>query len=44
MVLRREAPYARVIVPNHRIIRPGALMQILSDACLTVDELYALLK
>ena len=43
MVLRRENPYARVVVPDHHRLRPGTLRQILNEASLTVDELLRLL-
>ena len=43
MVLRRDRPPARVVVPNHRRIRKGTLNQILRDADLTVEELLDLL-
>jgi predicted RNA binding protein YcfA (HicA-like mRNA interferase family) len=39
LVLRRENPFARVVVPDHHRLRPGTLRQIL----LTVDELLRLL-
>jgi predicted RNA binding protein YcfA (HicA-like mRNA interferase family) len=43
MVLRRESPKARVIVPDHKEIRPGTLNQILKAADLTVERLLELL-
>jgi predicted RNA binding protein YcfA (HicA-like mRNA interferase family) len=43
MVLRRENPYARVVVPNHTQVRPGTLRQILNEAGLTVEQLLDLL-
>jgi predicted RNA binding protein YcfA (HicA-like mRNA interferase family) len=43
MVLRRETPKARVIIPNHKTIRPGTLSQILKAADLTVEALLELL-
>ncbi len=43
MVLRRDQPPARVVVPNHRRIRKGTLNQILHDADLTVEKLLDLL-
>jgi predicted RNA binding protein YcfA (HicA-like mRNA interferase family) len=42
MVLRRQDPYARVIVPDHKTIRVGTLRQILHDAGLTVEEFLGL--
>ncbi len=43
MILRRDEPYARVVVPDHKRIRPGTLRKILHEAALTVEELLALL-
>ena len=43
MVLRRDDPPARIIVPAHKRIRPGTLRQILKDARLTIEQLKALL-
>ena len=44
MILRREAPYARVVVPDHKRVRPGTLRRIVADAGLTVDEFVQLTK
>lgn len=43
MILRRQEPYARVSVPDHRTVRPGTLRQILSEAGLSLEELRRLL-
>jgi predicted RNA binding protein YcfA (HicA-like mRNA interferase family) len=43
IVLRRDDPYARVVVPDHKRIRPGTLRQILTEAGLTVERLLELL-
>ena len=43
IVLRRENPAARVVVPNHKTVRVGTLRSILHEAGITVDELLALL-
>ena len=43
IVLRRADPYARVVVPDHKRIRPGTLRQILTEAGLTVERLRELL-
>lgn len=43
MVLRRDEPFARVIVPAHKQIRPGTLRRIVADAGLTVDQFLQLL-
>ena len=42
VVLRRANPYARVVVPDHKRIRPGTLRQILTESGLTVEELLEL--
>jgi predicted RNA binding protein YcfA (HicA-like mRNA interferase family) len=44
--LRDEADpeHLPVTVPNHKIIKPGLLRQILRDANLTVDQFLSLLK
>jgi predicted RNA binding protein YcfA (HicA-like mRNA interferase family) len=39
IVLRRDVPYARVVVPDHKNLRPGTLRQILTEAGLTVEQL-----
>lgn len=43
MILRRAAPYARTVIPDHKRLRPGTLRQILHEADLTVEELIELL-
>ena len=43
MILRRNEPYARVVVPDHKTIRQGTLRHIISDAGLTVEQFLALL-
>ena len=43
MVLRRDEPFARVIVPDHKQIRLGTLRRIVADAGLTVDQFIQLL-
>jgi predicted RNA binding protein YcfA (HicA-like mRNA interferase family) len=42
IVLRRGDPYARVVVPDHKQLRPGTLRQILHEAGLTVEQLLDL--
>ena len=42
IVLRHGNPYARVIVPDHKRVRPGTLRQILAEAGLTVERLLEL--
>ena len=43
VILRREDPYARVVVPDHKQIRPGTLRQILNEAGVNVEQLLELL-
>lgn len=43
IILRRENPAARVVVPDHKVLRVGTLRSILHIAGITVDELLALL-
>jgi predicted RNA binding protein YcfA (HicA-like mRNA interferase family) len=43
MILRRDDPHARVVVPDHGQIRAGTLRRIVSDAGLTVEQFLALL-
>lgn len=42
IVLRRSNPYARVVVPDHKRVRPGTLRQILNEAGLSVEQLLEL--
>jgi predicted RNA binding protein YcfA (HicA-like mRNA interferase family) len=42
MVLRRESPFARVVVPNHRTLRVGTLRTILNEAGISVEQLIEL--
>jgi predicted RNA binding protein YcfA (HicA-like mRNA interferase family) len=43
MVLRRDRPYARVVVPDHKQVRSGTLHRIIGDAGLTVEQFMKLL-
>lgn len=43
IILRRESPHARVVVPHHKQIRSGTLRQILNEAGLSVEQLLELL-
>ena len=43
MILGRESPHARVVVPDHRQIRAGTLRHIVTEAGLTVDQFLELL-
>jgi predicted RNA binding protein YcfA (HicA-like mRNA interferase family) len=44
IMMLRDDPYAKTIVPNHREIHKGTLRSIIRDAELTVDEFIELLK
>ena len=44
MILRRDNPHARVVVPDHKQLRSGTLRRILADAGLTVDQFVELLR
>jgi predicted RNA binding protein YcfA (HicA-like mRNA interferase family) len=44
MILRRDEPHARVIVPDHRRVRAGTLRRIIADAGMTVDQFMQLLR
>jgi predicted RNA binding protein YcfA (HicA-like mRNA interferase family) len=43
IILRRDNPPARVVVPDHKNLRIGTLRTILNTAGLTVEELLKLL-
>lgn len=43
ITLRRDNPFTRVVVPNHKTLKIGMLYRIIKDAGLTVEEFLALL-
>ncbi len=43
IILRRDAPFAQTVVPNHRQIDRGTLRAILRQAEITAEELVGLL-
>lgn len=43
IIMRRNEPYGRAVVPNHRVIRLDTLRQILQEAGLSADQLRELL-
>jgi predicted RNA binding protein YcfA (HicA-like mRNA interferase family) len=43
MIFRRNDPRTRVVVPDHKFLRPGTLHQILKSADLSVEDLLRLL-
>jgi predicted RNA binding protein YcfA (HicA-like mRNA interferase family) len=42
IILGRDSPYARVVVPDHKQVRHGTVRQILSEAGMTVEQLLDL--
>ncbi len=44
IVLRRDSPFAQLVVPDHKTIDTGTLDSILDGAELSVDEFTKLLK
>jgi len=44
IVLRRDEQYARIVVPDHKQVRRGALRRIISHAGLTIDQFVELLR
>lgn len=44
MILRRQEPHARAVIPDHRQIRIGTLRRIIADAGLTVEQFLQLLQ
>lgn len=43
MIMRRQNPPARVVIPNHKSLRVGTLRAILYAAGVTVEQLISLL-
>jgi predicted RNA binding protein YcfA (HicA-like mRNA interferase family) len=41
MILGRQDPPARVVVPDHKQVRVGTLRRIIADAGLTVEQFTA---
>ena len=44
ITLRRDEPFAQLVVPNHRAIDRGTLRAIIRQAGLSVDEFIGLVK
>ena len=42
LILRRDDPFAQVVVPDHRTLDRGTLRAIIRQASLTVDDFVAL--
>jgi predicted RNA binding protein YcfA (HicA-like mRNA interferase family) len=43
MILRRDEPYAQVVVPDHKVLDRGTLRSILRQAGMTTEEFITLL-
>jgi predicted RNA binding protein YcfA (HicA-like mRNA interferase family) len=43
MILRRDNPFAQLVVPDHKVLDRGTLRAIIRQAGLSVDEFMALL-
>ncbi len=43
IIMTRADPYAMVVVPDHKTMKPGVLRGIIRDAGMTVDEFVTLL-
>ena len=44
LVLRRDEPFAQVVVPDHKVLDRGTLRAIIRQAGLGVDEFVRLLQ
>ena len=44
IILRKDEPFAQVVVPNHKELDKGALRSIIRMAGLSVDEFIAILN
>ena len=43
IILRRDDPYARAVIPDHKQIRTGTLRRIIADAGLSGEQFMQLL-
>lgn len=43
IIVRRDEPFAQVVVPDHRQLAPGTLRAIIQNAGITVEEFLILL-
>ena len=43
MILRRDNPFAQLVVPDHKVLDRGTLRAIIRQAGLSVDEFMTLL-
>ena len=44
MILRRDDPFAQVVVPDHKVLDRGTLRAIIRHAGLNIDEFVYFLK
>lgn len=44
LILRRDEPFAQVVVPDHKVLDRGTLRAIIRQAGLSVDEFTSLLN
>jgi len=44
IILRRDTPFAQVVVPDHKTLDRGTLRAIIRQAGLSVDEFVSLLE
>ena len=44
LILRRDAPFAQVVVPDHKVLDRGTLRAIIRQSGLSVSEFVELLK
>ena len=44
IVLRRDSPFAQVVVPDHKSVDTGTLASILDGADLSIEEFIKLIK
>jgi predicted RNA binding protein YcfA (HicA-like mRNA interferase family) len=43
VILRRDEPFAQIVVPDHQELATGTLRAIIRDAGLSIEEFIALL-
>ncbi|AFZ37134.1 YcfA family protein [Stanieria cyanosphaera PCC 7437] len=43
IIMRRDNPFAQVVVPNHQELAKGTLRAMIRDADLSIDEFISLL-
>jgi len=43
ITMRRDEPFAKTVVPNHKTLKRGMLKRILKDAGLSVEEFIELM-